>query len=207
MKNTLTRFRCLFPVSFPIPIIFALLLNAMLGQKYKKNNQTVTYVPILFPGSYSGSDFPGCWITIMAFMAACTAFYQSSSAEYSFQKGLFKHISCGPVCSVYRLQRYYLCAALSGVDQSLHEAAMIVGSRSRACDMTDVGDSASASIVLVLAVGNIMNDKVMKSTADAKMTRTLITVRLFPRMYIRWALPAELLILIISSHWHVQLSH
>lgn len=45
MKNTLTLSLYSLAVSFPIPIIFALLLNAMLGKRYKKIVQTVTYIP------------------------------------------------------------------------------------------------------------------------------------------------------------------
>ena len=45
MKNTLTISLYSLLITFPIPIIFALLLNAMLGEKYKKVIQTVTYVP------------------------------------------------------------------------------------------------------------------------------------------------------------------
>ena len=45
MKNTLMISLYSLAVSFPIPIIFALLLNAMLGKRYKKAIQTITYVP------------------------------------------------------------------------------------------------------------------------------------------------------------------
>ena len=45
MRNTLTISLYSLVVTFPIPIIFALLLNAMPGRRYKKVIQTVTYIP------------------------------------------------------------------------------------------------------------------------------------------------------------------
>ena len=45
MRNTLTVSLYSLVVTFPIPIIFALLLNAMPGRRYKKVIQTVTYIP------------------------------------------------------------------------------------------------------------------------------------------------------------------
>lgn len=47
MKNTIVISLYSLVVTFPIPIIFALLLNCMNGRIYKKMIQTVTYIPYL----------------------------------------------------------------------------------------------------------------------------------------------------------------
>ena len=45
VPNTIILAAYSLVVTFPIPIIFALLLNALPGRKYKKVIQTVTYIP------------------------------------------------------------------------------------------------------------------------------------------------------------------
>lgn len=48
LKNTLTLSLYSLTISFPLPILFALLLNSMRSQKYAKVIQTVTYIPHFF---------------------------------------------------------------------------------------------------------------------------------------------------------------
>ena len=48
LKNTLTLSLYSLAISFPLPILFALLLNSMRSQKYAKVIQTVTYIPHFF---------------------------------------------------------------------------------------------------------------------------------------------------------------
>lgn len=48
LKNTLTLSLYSLAISFPLPIVFALLLNSMRSQKYAKVIQTVTYIPHFF---------------------------------------------------------------------------------------------------------------------------------------------------------------
>ena len=129
MKNTLTISLYSLAVSFPIPIIFALLLNAMLGQKYKKVIQTVTYVPYFI----STVVMVGLIFQLLDYRnglyGSLYSLFTGKTAPNILSEGsLFKHIyvwsgvwqSTGYSAIIY-------IAALSGVDQSLHEAAMIDG--------------------------------------------------------------------------------
>lgn len=161
MRNTLTISLYSLAVSFPIPIIFALLLNAMLGHKYKKLIQTVTYVPyfistvvmvgLIFQILNNRSGIYGSVYTMLT----------GTIGPNILSNGkLFKHIyvwsgvwqSTGYSAIIY-------IAALAGVDQSLHEAAEIDGaSRFQRLFYIDVPSiMPTASIMLILAVGNIMN--------------------------------------------------
>lgn len=161
MKNTLTISLYSLAVSFPIPIIFALLLNAMLGKRYKKAIQTITYVPyfistvvmvgLIFQVMNNRSGIYGSLYTMIT----------NKTAPNILADGkLFKHIyvwsgvwqSTGYSAIIY-------IAALAGVDQSLHEAAKIDGaSRFQRLLYIDVPTILpTASIMLILAVGNIMN--------------------------------------------------
>lgn len=161
IKNTLTLSLYSLFVSFPIPIIFALLLNAMRGKVYKKIIQTVTYVPyfistvVMVGLVFQLLDYRnGLYGTIYMLLTGESAPNILANGE------MFKHIyvwsgiwqSTGYSAIIY-------IAALSGVDQSLHEAAMIDGAsrfqRMRFIDIPCI--LPTASIMLVLAVGNIMN--------------------------------------------------
>ncbi|MCD7862914.1 MAG: ABC transporter permease subunit [Lachnospiraceae bacterium] len=160
MKNTLTL--SLYSLAtFPIAIIFALFLNALPSAKYRKTIQTVTYIPHFI----STVVMVGL---IMQLLNNRTGLYGSlytlitgGTAPNILSEGtLFKHIyvwsgvwqNCGYNSIIY-------IAALAGVDQSLHEAAEIDGAsrlqRMRYIDLPSI--MPTVSIMLILAVGNIMN--------------------------------------------------
>ncbi len=161
MKNTLTLSLYSLAVSFPIPILFALLLNALPGRRYKKLIQTVTYVPhfistvvmvgLLFQILNSRSGIYGSVFTWLT---------NQTAPDLLSDGKIFKHLyvwsgvwqSTGYNAIIY-------IAALSGVDQALHEAAQIDGaSRFQRVLHIDVPTILpTASIMLILAVGNIMN--------------------------------------------------
>ena len=155
MKNTLMISLYSLAVSFPIPIIFALLLNAMLGKRYKKAIQTITYVPYFI----STVVMVGLIFQVLnnrsgIYGSLYTMFTNRTAPNILADGKLFKHIyvwsgvwqSTGYSAIIY-------IAALAGVDQSLHEAAEIDGA-SRFQRLLYIP---TASIMLILAVGNIMN--------------------------------------------------
>lgn len=161
MKNTLVISLYSLLVSFPIPIIFALLLNAMIGKKYKKVIQTVTYIPyfistvvmvgLIFQLLNNRSGIYGSLYTL---------FTNKTAPNLLADGRLFKHIYVWT--GVWQTTGYsavIYIAALAGVDQSNHEAAEIDGaSRFQRLLYIDVpAILPTASIMLILAVGNIMN--------------------------------------------------
>lgn len=162
MKNTLTLSLYSLLATFPLPIIFALLLNAMPGKRYKKTIQTVTYIPyfistvvmvgLIFQLLDARNGLYGTFYSMLTGGKTAPNILANGS--------LFKHLyvwsgvwqSTGYNAIIY-------IAALSTVDQSLHEAAMIDGaSRFQRLIHIDLRTILpTASIMLVLAVGNIMN--------------------------------------------------
>jgi len=70
MRNTLTISLYSLVVTFPIPIIFALLLNAMPGRRYKKVIQTVTYIPYFISTVVMVGLISRFWIIVMVFWEA-----------------------------------------------------------------------------------------------------------------------------------------
>lgn len=161
LKNTLTLAVYSLLVGFPIPILFALLLNAFPARRYGKIVQSVTYIPhfistvvivgIIFQLLSSRAGIYGSLYT----------FFTGQSAPDILSKGkYFKHIfvwsgiwqSTGYNAIIY-------IASLSSVDQSLHEAACIDGA-SRFQRMIYIDwpcIRGTAVIMLILAAGGIMN--------------------------------------------------
>lgn len=161
LKNTLTLSLYCLCVSFPIPILFALLLNCLGGRGYKKIVQTVTYIPYFI----STVVMVGLIFQILnnrsgLYGSLYTAITGQTAPNILADGKLFKHIyvwstvwqSTGYSAIIY-------IAALSGVDESLHEAALIDGASrwQRVIHIDIPAILPTASIMLILAVGNIMN--------------------------------------------------
>ena len=161
MKNTLTLSLYGLAVSFPIPIIFALFLNAMMGKKYKKIIQTVTYIPYFI----SSVVMVGLLFSLLnnryGLYGSLYSLFTKNTAPNILAKGeMFKHIYVwSGVWQTTGYSAIIYIAALAGVDQELHEAAEIDGaSRLQRMFFIDIpAILPTASIMLILAVGNIMN--------------------------------------------------
>lgn len=161
IQNTLVISLYSLLVSFPIPIVFALLLNAMLNEKYKKVIQTVTYIPyfistvvmvgLIMQILNNRSGIYGSFYTLLTGRVAANILTDGK---------LFKHIYVwSGVWQTTGYSAIIYIAALSGVDMTLHEAATIDGaSRMQRLLYVDIpAILPTASIMLILAVGNIMN--------------------------------------------------
>lgn len=176
LKNTLTISLYSLFVTFPIPILFALLLNVMPGRRYKKAIQTVTYIPYFFSTVvmvgllYQLIDpRSGLYGTMAKLLTGKTPASLLANGENFKHLYVWSHVwqATGYNAIIY-------IAALSSADQSLHEAAMIDGaSRLQRVVHIDVPCILpTVSIMLVLAVGNIMNvgyEKVLLMQNDLNM--------------------------------------
>ena len=160
LRNTLTlSFYGL--AMFPIPIIFALFLNTLPYQRYQKTIQTVTYIPhfistvvmvgIIFQILNNRSGLYGA---LMMYMT------QSIPPDLLAVGTNFKHIYVwSGVWQGTGYSSIIYFAALSHVDPTLHEAALVDGAtrfqRVRHVDLPSI--LPTASIMLILATGGIMS--------------------------------------------------
>ena len=177
IKNALTLALYNVIVTFPIPILFALFINAFPGRRYKKVVQTVTYIPHFF----STVVVVGIILQILnnrtGLYGNLYMLITGQSAPNILTNGpLFKHIyvwsavwqSTGYSAIIY-------IAALSNVDSSLHEAAKIDGANRRQnmwhIDLPSI--LPTASIMLILAIGGIMSmgyEKILLLQNDLNLT-------------------------------------
>ena len=152
---------------FPLPIIFALLMNALPFQRYKKIIQTVTYIPhfisvvvivgIIFQllhnrtGLYGAVGFLFTGQRPPDLLAMGTAF-----RHLFIWSGVWQNLGYSSII-------YF--AALSNADPELHEAALIDGATrfQRVIHIDVPVVLPTASIMLILAVGNIMGTSFEKA--------------------------------------------
>lgn len=147
--------------TFPVPIIFALVLNQIGNARFKRVVQTVTYMPYfisivvlvsvvnLFLSPYRG--FYGAIVTLLGIQ---------SPIDPLTNPALFRTVYIGSTLwQTTGYQSIIYLAALSGVDPTLHEAARIDGaSRWQRVLHIDLPTLLpTISIMFIMACGNIMN--------------------------------------------------
>lgn len=160
LKNTfLISFLDLL-IGFPLPIIFALLLNEVQGKLFKKSVQTISYMP------YFVSMVVVCSLVnqFCAQSGAITQLWawitQSEPTSLIARPEFFRAIFVGS--NLWQNLGYssiIYIAALAGVDQELYEAATIDGANrwKQTLHVTLPGISSTIIIMLILRCGQLLN--------------------------------------------------
>lgn len=157
LSNTflLSFYNLLF--GFPIPIIFALLLNEVRSKSYKRVIQTVSYMPYFI----SLVVVCGLVVDFTNSNGIITNFLSLFGREKTSLLGDSKNFRTIYVMSdVWRNMGYssivYL-AALAGVDRTLYEAAEIDGAKKlrQVWHITLPGIAPTIIVMLILRVGNM----------------------------------------------------
>lgn len=147
-------------VGFPLPIILAVILNQVKNARWKKFAQTITYMPhfitvVVLVSMMQLFFSPGNGIvnTVIQALGGEGGIYFMGREKYFIHmfvwSGIWKNMGWGSII--------YL-AALSGVDPSLHESAMIDGAnqlkRVWYIDLPSIAPT--ITIMLVLRCGSIL---------------------------------------------------
>jgi putative aldouronate transport system permease protein len=160
LTNTLSLSLLVLVFSFPIPVIFALLLNQFGSQKYKRIVQTVSYAPhfisvVVFVGMIFLFSSPSTGIiNVLAEKIGLPRIYYMGSLVWFRPVYVLSDIwqETGWSAIIY-------LAALSGINPELYEAATIDGAtksqRIRHIDIPAL--LPTVTILLVLRVGAIMS--------------------------------------------------
>lgn len=161
IKNTLVLAFYNLVATFPIPIIFALVLNSLRNKKMKKFTQTITYMP----------HFISTVVVIgMIFQIFNTRtglygwfyqyFTQSIPSDIISSAKAFPHVYVlSGVWQSFGWDSIIYLAALSSISPELHEAAEIDGaSRFKRLLHVDLpGIAPTITIMLILNAGKIMS--------------------------------------------------
>ena len=161
LKNTLTLSFYGLLVTFPIPIVFALLLNVVPSAKFRKTIQTITYMPHFI------STVVMVGLLMQLFNARSGVYgvaWKAITGEFApdpfGDPAVFPHLYVwSAVWQSTGWSSIIYFAALSSVDKGLHEAAQIDGaSRFQRVIHVDLPFILpTAAIMLIMSAGRIMS--------------------------------------------------
>lgn len=160
MRNTLTISIANLIFGFPLPIILALLINEIRNKKYKRVVQTISYMP------YFISTVVVCSMIILftdekAFVADMVGWFgmDVSGNLLNYEKAFLPIYTVSTIWQTTGWNSIIYLAALSSIDMELYEAARIDGANrwKQTLHVTIPGISTTIILLLILAVGNMMN--------------------------------------------------
>ena len=128
LKNTVVISFLKLVCSFPAPIALALLLNEMRNQAYKRVIQTLSYLPHFFSWVVLGGIFKMLFASVGPINMVLTNLGMDQPISFFGNNATFLGLIIGT--SVWQTMGWnaiIYMAALSGVDESLYEAAYIDG--------------------------------------------------------------------------------
>lgn len=161
LKNTLIISLSTLAVTFPAPIILALLLNEVRGKSFKKTIQTLSYMPHFISlvvicsiiRLFVASN--GIVTGLLAAMGIVDGTYSLLSMENYFVpiyviSGLWQTVGWDAIIYI---------SALSGIDQGLYEAARIDGANKfrQMWHVTMPGLMSTIIMLFILRIGQIMS--------------------------------------------------
>lgn len=160
ITNTLSLSFLSLLFSFPAPIIIALMLNQMLGKRYKKIVQTVIYAPhfistVVLVGMLNVFLSPNSGIVnhMITWLGGEPILFMANEGWFRplyILSGLWQETGFSTII--------YL-AALAGVNPELHEAAIMDGASKwkRVWNVDIPSILPTIVILLILALGNVMS--------------------------------------------------
>lgn len=146
--------------SFPIPIIFALLLNQVRNKRFKAFIQTVTYAPnfisvVVLVGMVTLFLAPGS-----GFLTGLFGWLGAKDSLYLVRPEYFRtiYVASG-IWQTMGFSSIIFLAALTGVSPELHESAMIDGAgiTKRILHIDIPAILPTIVIMLIMAIGNVLS--------------------------------------------------
>lgn len=159
IRNTLVINLKLLLFGFPIPIVFAILLSEMRIEWFKRTVQTVTYMPHFISAvvvcgiflDFTKSNGIITWVTTL---------FGGEKIDLLTRAENFQPIFVGMnVWQEFGWDSIIYFAALSAIDPTMYEAAMIDGASrfKRVLHITIPSLMPTITILLVLRIGNMMS--------------------------------------------------
>lgn len=149
-------------IGFPVPIIFALLLNELKNKFFTKVVQTSTYIPYFFSWAMFGG-------IILNFLSPSTGLLNDLLVNLGIVEDKINFMAnpnyfwvIATLSNLVKTMGYgaiIYIAAIAGIDQSLYEAAKVDGANrfQMIWHITIPGISGTIVIMLILSVASIMN--------------------------------------------------
>lgn len=167
---------------FPLPIIFALVVNEIRNEKFKKVTQTIVYAPH-FVSLVILVTMLGLFLDAKGIVNSLLASWGMEKIDFLNSDAAYPHVFVwSGIWSSLGWSAIIYTAALSSVDPSLHEAATLDGaSRLQRIWHIDLPTIAPTIIIqLILRVGSIMSVStekgiLLKNSLNAGVAETVGT--------------------------------
>ncbi len=181
MTNTLGISLLKLVIGFPLPIVFALLVNEIRGMRFKKISQTISYLPHFLSWVVLGGILT-TWLSKNGIINELLIAVNIIKQPVSFlgEPGYFwplalitdswKELGWGAII--------YL-AAISGVDQQIYEAATVDGATKlkKIIYITLPSITGTIAIMLILQIAGLMNsnfDQMMNLKNQINISRSQV---------------------------------
>lgn len=160
IRNTLGLNLLRLVIGFPIPILFAILLNELLNLRYKKIVQTVTYLPHFLSWIIVGGIMYD-WLSESGFMTLLLVKIGVLNAPIHLlgtPKYFWGILITSEVWKEFGWNSIIYIAAISAIDPNLFEAATIDGAGRirRVWHVLLPSIKGTIAVLLVLSIGNLM---------------------------------------------------
>ena len=159
LKNTLIIGISTLAVSFPVTIIFTILVNEILHMGFKKVVQTITYLPHFL----SWVTVAGMLRDILGLDGIVNGFLQKFGVEPIFflgEAGMFRQIVViSDLWKGFGFGMIVYLAAIANIDQNLYEAAEMDGANrwQQTLYITLPGILPMVIVMATLSLGNVLN--------------------------------------------------
>lgn len=191
IRNTLRLSLYSLAVGFPIPIILALMINQITAMRFRRTFQTILYLPhfistvvmvgLLLIWLSPSSGLVGAFYRLLGKDAPNVMTSASGFPSIYVWSDVWQHSGWDSIVFL---------AALSSIDPTLYEAAMVDGAtrwqKMRYIDLPLL--MSTASIMLILRAGNLMNvgfEKVFLMQNDLNMSTSEIIATYVYKMGLR----------------------
>lgn len=159
LRNTLSINIYGLIFGFPAPIIFALLLNEIKNQHYKRTVQTITYMPH-FISTVVISSMILTFVSSQGFINAIRGYFGLEKIAFMLEAGYFYPIYVlSDIWQKLGWESIIYISALASVDAQLYEAAEIDGAGrfKQLLHITLPGIAPTITIMLIMRIGQMLS--------------------------------------------------
>lgn len=148
-------------IGFPLPIIFALLLNELRSQPFKRTVQTITYLPHFISWVVLGGILT-TWLSETGFINQILmriGVVEQGTAFLAFPQYFWGIVIISDIWKGLGWSSIIYLAAISSIDQEMYEAASLdgVGRFKKMWYITLPSIMGTVTILFILAVGGLMS--------------------------------------------------
>jgi putative aldouronate transport system permease protein len=161
LRNTVVFSLLNLIVGFPLPIIFALALNELIGmRKYKRTIQTISYMPYFLSWAFVASFIITFFAGNGLFNQILSIFGIQTQYAYMANPTSFASVIVGSsIWKGYGISSIMYIAAMSTVNVELYDSAMVDGANrwQKIRFVTLPGIKSTIIVLLILSISSLVN--------------------------------------------------